>query len=314
MLKPIMSLRDRAQFHNRQLPAAIRRYLNEIGIPDALVDRYSLGWNGKAITIPIEDRTGAVVLLKLAKGPFDSSKLPAMEPAAEAPAELFGWKSLLRQPRRIVVVGNEFDCLMLEARGFLAVCSTGEKGSFAAEWVKHFEGIKDVYVCFGRDAASERAAEKIASWLLGATLVNLPEEVGPSGTASDFFLTLGKSQADFEKLLTAADLRDSFAVAAFTTPPAHLVKHADELMKVVPIAKVIGEYIPLRISRKRLVGWCIWHEGKKPTLKVDVRKNSFHCSDCGEGGDAVRFLRLHGSLTFAQAVEQLERIRYEDAA
>lgn len=315
MLKPIMSLRDRAQFYHRQLPAAIRRILNETGIPDALIDRYTLGWNGKAITIPIEDRKGDVVLLKLATGPFDASRPPTMEAlVAGAPLELFGWKSLLRQPGRIVVAANEFDCVMLEAHGFLAVCSTGEKGSFAAEWVKHFEGIKNVYVCFGRDAASERAAEKVASRLPGATIVNLPEDVGGSGTVSDFFVTLGKRQVDFEKMLASADLRDSFDKAALSAPPAHLVKHAEELMKAVPIAKVIGEYIPLSISRKRLVGWCIWHEGKKPTLKVDVRENAFHCSDCGEAGDAIRFLRLHGSLTFAQAVEQLERIRYEDAA
>lgn len=314
MLEPIMSLRERAEFYHRELPAAIHRYLNDRGILDVLIDRYKLGWNGKAITIPIENRKGDVVFLKLAEGPFEPSQPPSIESSAGGPLELFGWKSLLRQPNRIVIAANEFDCMVLEAQGFLAVCSTGGEDSFACEWTKHFEEIDHIYVCFGRDLSSDRAAERIALIMPRATLVNLPEEVGPGGSVSDFFVRLGQNQDEFEKLLAAADLRDSFDVAEFAAPPAHLAKHAEELKKAVPIAKVIGEYTPLAISRKHLLGWCPWHESTKRTLKVDTRKNSFRCSECGEAGDAIQFLRLQGSLTFAQAIEELEKIRYGDAA
>jgi len=311
MLKPLMSLRDRGEFYHRLLARAKRRNLNDRGIPDALIDRYTLGWNGKAITIPIENRDGDVVFLKFATPTFDGPS-PKMETPPGVPLELFGWRSLLRQPGRIVIAANEFDCMALEARGFLAVCSTGGPGTFDADWVKHFDGIDRIYVCFNRDAASERAAEKVASLLSRATVVHLPETVGAGGGVSDYFVTLGNSPDNFERVLAAADLRESLDIAAWAPPPAHLQKHGEELKKAVPIAKVIGDYTRLRISGKQLVGWCPWHEAGKPTLRVDPKTNTFRCAVCGKSGDTIKFLRLQESLTFAQALEQLQKIRYED--
>jgi DNA primase len=89
-------------------------------------------------------------------------------------------------------------------------------------------------------------------------------------------------------------------------------RQAERLRQEVPIAKVIGEYTKLRRTKKRLVGYCPLHEESKPTLRVDPRTNTFQCSGCGVSGDAIRFLQEVEYLTFGQALETLEKIRYAD--
>jgi hypothetical protein len=42
--------------YHKALPGRIRRYLNERGISDLLIDFHLLGWNGQRITIPIFNR------------------------------------------------------------------------------------------------------------------------------------------------------------------------------------------------------------------------------------------------------------------
>jgi len=109
MLEPIPTLRDRAEFYHRQLPDTMRRRLNERGIPDTFVEKYFLGWNGQAITIPVANREGDMVFLKLVKSPFARSGAPKMEAPPYATVQLYGWDTLLRQPGRVVIAGDEFD-------------------------------------------------------------------------------------------------------------------------------------------------------------------------------------------------------------
>jgi DNA primase len=309
MSQPIISLRDRAEFYHRQLPQAMRRYLNSRGIPDTLIERYTLGWDGKAITIPIEDRNGKVVFLKLAKSPFDGTRAPKLQTPPGASVELFPWKTIQRQPGRIVIAENELDCLVLEARGFPAVCSTAGARSFKAEWAEHFEGIDHVYVCFDRDASGARAAEKVATVIPGATIVRLPEAVGPGGGVTDFFVRLGNTRWDFELGLA----KTISSVAAETPPPiTRSLKRAERLNADVPIARVISGYTTLRRESDQLIGRCPLHGEDTVSLHVYPKTNTFHCFGCGAGGDVITFVEKAENLTFGQALEALENIRYAD--
>lgn len=310
MTQPLISLRDRAEFCHRRLPQAMRRYLNSRGIPDTFIERYTLGWDGKAITIPIEDRTGNVAFLKLAKSPFDGSRAPKLQTPPGASVELFPWKTIQRQAGRVVVVANVLDCLVLEARGFLAVCSTAGPRSFEAAWAKHFEGIDHVYVCFDRHAAGARAAERVAALIPGATIANLPEAVGPGGGFTDYFVRLGDTRLDFEMELAKAV---PSAVAAETPPPiTRFLKRAQRLNAEMPIARVIGAYTTLRQENDHMLGRCPLHEERTASLHVYPQTNTFHCFGCGAGGDVITFVEKAKNLTFGQALEALENIRYSD--
>src|SRR6266542_3585603 len=51
-------LLDLATKYHKALPARIRRYLNDRGIPDLVIDSHLLGWHESRIAIPIFNRMG----------------------------------------------------------------------------------------------------------------------------------------------------------------------------------------------------------------------------------------------------------------
>src|SRR5262249_2660519 len=97
MLEPLMSLRDRAEFYHRQLPEKVRRYLTHRGIPESMIERYSLGGNGRAITIPTKNENCEVVFIKTATPPPDGAEAPVIEVPEDAEAELYPWRTLKRE-------------------------------------------------------------------------------------------------------------------------------------------------------------------------------------------------------------------------
>src|SRR6266852_1572454 len=125
-------LLDLAIKYHEELPDRIRQYLNDRGIPDAIIDSHLLGWNGLRITIPIYDRKGKVVYFKLAKDPEEKVAGPKMLASPGTTVELYGWDRVIAQPSPLVICEGEFDRLVLEANGFAAVTSTGGAGAFRA--------------------------------------------------------------------------------------------------------------------------------------------------------------------------------------
>lgn len=85
-----------------------------------------------------------------------------------------------------------------------------------------------------------------------------------------------------------------------------------------PLADVVAEYTRLdRAGGGRLKGLCPLHAEKTPSFTVDPAKGYFHCFGCGEGGDAIAFLRKVEGLSFVESVERLARVagidlRYEE--
>src|SRR5216684_6619898 len=192
-----------AQYH-RALPDRIRAYLNARGIPDEVIDRRLLGWNGVRITIPVFNRNGVCAFFRLAKDPDDSSDAPKMLSLRGTHVELYGWEVLRLRPKRVIFCEGEFDRLVLEANGFDAVTSTGGAGTFKPEWIDAFAEIPEVYVCFDCDYAGRQGALRVAGMIAQAKIVELPEEADRGGDVTDFFVRLGKTSGDFESLLSQA--------------------------------------------------------------------------------------------------------------
>jgi hypothetical protein len=313
MLKSIDWLRERARFHHEQLPKDVRRYLNtRCGIVDAVIDRHLLGWEGKKITVPIEDRTGTMIGIRSVKMTRDGRPQPtATEGIA---AEIYPWQSVERQPNRIVICGSELECLALESRGVLAVCSTGDATQFDITWVALFEKIPFVFACFARDRKGDRAAGQVKSVMPRTKIVGLPEAVGESGDLTDYFGRLQYTLPDFEWLLSVAALDARPGAELDPVAKARFEERARRLMTEVSVARVIGAYTKLRTSGKRLLGRCPLHDVPKLPLVVYPESRTFRCLGCGAEGDAVKFLELMEGMTLGQAVETLEQMRYGDAA
>ncbi|MFM7719106.1 MAG: DNA primase [Actinomycetota bacterium] len=83
------------------------------------------------------------------------------------------------------------------------------------------------------------------------------------------------------------------------------------------IVKLVSGYLTLRrAGADSMVGLCPFHTEKSPSFSVSPSKGVYHCFGCGEGGDAIRFLRAVEHLDFTEAVERLARdagvtLRYE---
>jgi DNA primase len=305
-----------ATAYHKTLPRRIREYLNARGIPHPIIDRHLLGWNGWRITVPIFNRAGELVFFKLAKEPEDQTDSPKMLAAPGSAAELYGWEAVLSRPDRIIICEGEFDRLVLEAHGFPAVTSTGGAGTFHPEWVEEFARIPKVYICFDRDEAGRAGALRVGRLIPQAKIVELPEEVGEGGDVTDFFVRLGATREDFDALLETASpappVQGPTPPTDQASPPvtiSHSNERVERLKREVPIADVIGQYVPLHPSGKNLVGHCPFHEDHRPSFTVFPVTGTFHCFGCRKHGDVITFVREIERLGFADTLDVLDRFK-----
>jgi hypothetical protein len=317
MFKPILTPRDIAERYHRFLPEEVRSYLKGRGIPSTIIDCRLLGWDGKRITIPIFGHAPReVVGFRYAKPPVLLFGPAEMESDDKATPELYGWETLARTPHRLVVCEGEFDRLVLEARGYPAVTSTAGADTFLPEWAAHFEGIKDVFICFNRSIASGKAAKKVREILPNARIARLSADVGEGGTISDYFVTLERTQRDFEIVLaratgiTADAGERSMTIPAFQPKDKSQRRRADRARKAVPLHEVVFEFTNLQASEGKLVGHCPFHDDHARTFSVYPETDTYACSVCGATGDVVKFLMDKESMTFGQALEALERFEF----
>jgi DNA primase len=313
-MKQPNDLRSLAHSYHEALSPRVRAYLNGRGISDSVVDTHQLGWNGRGITIPIGNRDGEIVCFKFAKDPEDQTGSPKMLASRGARLELYGWEQVLNQPPRIILCEGEFDRLVLESQGFPAVTSIGGAGTFRPEWAKDFEGIEQVYLCFDRDEAGLEGVLKVGLLIPDARIVELPDEVGDGGDVTDFFVRLGRTAEEFEKLLGEAKPIPPVPLPApepntsrpemDDTPREHI----ERLKRMHPIADVVSRYVSLRPSGGRLMGPCPFHDDRTPSLTVYPATGTFYCFGCSKRGDVITFVREVEHLSFAAALELLESL------
>lgn len=308
------NLHDEALAYHQRLPQRLWKYLNERGIPDALIHKHLLGWNGQRITIPIPDREGKFTFFKLAKDPEDRTDSPKMLATRGAHAELYGWERVLAKPEQIIICEGEFDRLVLEGQqGFAAVTSTGGAMTFREEWAEAFREIPRVYVCFDHDTAGRAGAERVGWLIPHARMVRLPDEVGEGGDATDFFLRLRRSREDFARLLeeaqpvSAGNEQRIVATAAIPHRPEP-GEDTDDLKSRLLIEDLIGRYVPLRRSGIRLVAQCPFHDDRIPSFVVYPATQSFYCFGCRAHGDVAGFLMRIEQLTFPEALRTLREL------
>ncbi|HEX3533482.1 MAG TPA: CHC2 zinc finger domain-containing protein [Gemmatimonadaceae bacterium] len=316
MFKPNITPRDIAERYHRFLPEEIRSYVKGRGIPSTIIDCRLLGWDGSRITIPIFGHAPReVVGFRYAKPPALLFGSPEMASEENARPELYGWETLARTPHRVVVCEGEFDRLVLEARGYPAVTSTAGAGIFLPEWAAYFEGIKDVFICFNRSIASDRAARRVQEILPQARSARLPADVGEGGTISDYFVSLEARQRDFEILLASASGREDSAARpaatkAFQPKDKSQRRRADRVREAVPLHEVVFDVTNLQASGGHLVGHCPFHNDSSRSFSVYPETDTYACSVCGAEGDVVKFLMDKESMTFGQALEALEAFEF----
>ncbi len=79
----------------------------------------------------------------------------------------------------------------------------------------------------------------------------------------------------------------------------------EEVLARTDLVELVGRTVTLRRNGRSSVGLCPFHQEKSPSFNVIPHKGIFHCFGCGEGGDAVAWLRKTRGLSFPEAVREL---------
>lgn len=177
------------------LPERIRKYLNNRGVIDEIIDSFNLGYGtfyGKRyITIPIIGEDG-YRFFKLRQDPEDGDGKITYPKGAEA--QLFGLYAGSDDSQ--ILCEGELDALTLISQGCFALTSTHGAGTFKEEWIdEDIKKAKNIYVCFDNDEAGKKGSLKVLKILENIGLRNvyqitLPEEVGDGGDITDYLTKL----------------------------------------------------------------------------------------------------------------------------
>ncbi|MDA1114619.1 MAG: CHC2 zinc finger domain-containing protein, partial [Planctomycetota bacterium] len=79
----------------------------------------------------------------------------------------------------------------------------------------------------------------------------------------------------------------------------------DDMKERIPIESVVGQKVQLTRKGNRYWGLCPFHAEKTPSFTVNPGRNSFKCFGCGQGGDAITFVRETEGLEFFEALSVL---------
>ncbi len=77
----------------------------------------------------------------------------------------------------------------------------------------------------------------------------------------------------------------------------------NEILGLVDIVRIIGEFYPLRPSGKNYKILCPFHQEKTPSFVISPEKQIFHCFGCGKGGNVFHFIMEHEKVSFPEAVK-----------
>ncbi len=85
-----------------------------------------------------------------------------------------------------------------------------------------------------------------------------------------------------------------------------VLKHAD-------IINVISSYINVIHKGKNALAICPFHNDTNPSLNISVEKQIYKCFSCGEGGNAISFVRNYEHVSFDEAVRKVAELsNYDD--
>lgn len=191
----------------------VRRYIREKrGLSDATIRKYQIGWDVKRQrnTVPIRDEHGNLVNIRL----YNAKKDPKMINYTEgkwkygSPARLYGLDELVKyKDKQVIICEGEWDRILLQQEGLMAVTSTHGCSTFRPEWVSYFKE-KDVVVIYDCDKEGQVATNTIVlkafnnSGVSSIKNVVLPLKGDKDDKdISDYFIKRGFTGTDLQQII-----------------------------------------------------------------------------------------------------------------
>jgi DNA primase len=191
----------------------VLRWLREKrGLSDATLKKYEIGWDSKRQrnTIPIRDERGNVVNVRLYNAKKEAKMINYTEGRQKygSPPRLYGLDELVGySDQQVILCEGEWDRLLLQQEGFMAVSGTHGASTFRPEWIPHFKD-KDVVVLYDCDPEGQDAAINIVlKALKTSSAQSVKNVVLPlKGTkddkdVTDYFHQRGQTATDLQRLI-----------------------------------------------------------------------------------------------------------------
>jgi DNA primase len=81
----------------------------------------------------------------------------------------------------------------------------------------------------------------------------------------------------------------------------------EQLLNVVNIEDVVGDFVSLKRSGPRYKGCCPFHDEKTPSFVVSPSIGIYKCFGCQKGGNAIQFMMDIENLNFVEAAKSLAK-------
>ena len=188
------------------------RWLREKrGLSDATLHKYDIGWDPKRQrnTIPIRDERGNVVNVRLYNAKKDRKMINYTEGRHKygSPPRLYGVDELVKyEGKQVILCEGEWDRLLLQQEGFMAVTGTHGASTFRPDWVSHFKD-KDVVFLYDCDGQGQDATRTILQAFKTAGAASVKNVLLPlKGTkddkdVTDYLHTRGMTGPDLQTLI-----------------------------------------------------------------------------------------------------------------
>lgn len=276
------------------LPDRILAYLTGRGLTTETLERNHISWDGERIVIPIFDKNGVWLFNKYRRDPLVEEG-PKYTYDKGSSTQLYGIEKMQNAPSVIICEG-EFDALILEEHGYVAVSSTGGSQTFKEEWASEFKD-KEVYTIFDNDDAGRKGIFKLHKILPHAKNIPIPFNMGRHADVTDYFIKYKKTQKDFA---TAVKFARAIVIPE-EDKPVERMKKASPKDDRLGAAKEVPLSVFLKFNGAGFAR-CPFHKEKTPSLHWIKRSNKWNCFGCNEHGDTVDLVMKMYTLSMKEAI------------
>ena len=257
------------------------------GLSGATIEKYRIGWDPKRQrnTIPIRDKRGTFVNIRFYNARKDPKIINFVDGKHKygTPARLYGLDELVKyKGKQVIVVEGEWDRLLLQQEGFMAVTSTHGCSVFRPEWVSYFKS-KDVVIIYDCDPKGQSAAKNIVLKAFKNSEINSIKNVGlplkgnkDDKDITDFFHKQERTREELQQLIDET--------------PIHKYEEEAKPEKIIPLNSFT------EIEKKEFID-------KK--VKCDI-------TICGETSEAFHAVERF-SVIFCQKIQKGECFECADA-
>ena len=179
----------------------LKEVLAKRGLNRRTLSRYSIGWDGERLIIPVRDRAGELLNVRRYKMNAKVNKMVNWPGYGDA--TIYGVDALSQ--RRVILTEGEMDKLIGRQYRFPTLSATAGAGTWFSEWNSMFAG-KLVYICYDVDEQGEAGARKVANKLRNVAeqvyIMRLPL-TAKGADLTDYFVNQGHGRQNFIDLMKA---------------------------------------------------------------------------------------------------------------